>query len=198
MDKEKETVTLTDTEEETPVDNGEEKTTQDNSEEPKKPTGGYVKTRVDRAKEQTEKALLEDLGVDSIDSAKTLIQSGQQALSEVQKLKAKLEQQEQDALLAQKRNALIKVLDGEKVFDSEALANYVDLDKVTLENGEIQDTENIVASLKKAKPNFFGVYQTVSDSYIKGKTATPKTAVEKQKEGDTVGAISDYLSSILK
>ena len=72
------------------------------------------------------------------------------------------------------------------------------LDKINIENGEVQDKDNIIASLKKAKPNFFGKFETVSDGYIKGETSKPLTALEKQKAGNTIGAINDYLKNILK
>lgn len=158
----------------------------------------YVKIRVDRAKQQTEKSLLKDLGVDKVDDAKKLIEDGKTALEEVRKLQAKLEEQEQEAIANQKRNTLIKLLDEQKVFDSEALVNYVDLDKVEIVNGTIQDAENVVASLKKAKPNFFGSFELTGDKYIKGNEVPKKTPLDKQKEGDNVGAINDYLKSILK
>ena len=66
-----------------------------------------------------------------------------------------------------------------------------------MENGEIKDSENIINSLKKAKPNFFGKYQTVTDGYVKGQTSQPMTAIEKQKAGDKIGAINDYLKIAL-
>lgn len=158
----------------------------------------YVKIRVDRGKKQERENILKDLGVEDLDKAKELIKDGQTALEEVRKLQAKLEAKEKETLENDKRNALVKLLDKENVFDSEALANYVDLDKVDITNGEIQDSENVIASLKKAKPNFFGKFQTISDNYIKGSQGPQKTALDKQKEGNTVGAINDYLKTILK
>lgn len=158
----------------------------------------YVKERVDRAKEQTTKTILKELGVENLDDAKKVIADGTKALDEVAKLKAKLEAKEHDEEVATKKQLLTKVLDNEKVFDSDALINYLDLDKVKVENGEIVDAENIVASLKKAKPNFFGKFETVSDGYVKGQTSKPTTALDKQKAGDTIGAINDYLKTILK
>lgn len=158
----------------------------------------YVKERVDRAKEQTTKSILKELGVESLEDAKKLVADGTKALNEVSKLKEKIEAQEHEKEIANKKQLLTKVLEEEKVFDADALINYLDLDKVNIENGEIQDKDNIIASLKKAKPNFFGKFETVSDGYIKGETSKPLTALDKQKAGNTIGAINDYLKNILK
>lgn len=159
---------------------------------------GYVKIRVDRAKEQTTKSILNELGVANLDEAKQKIADGTKALDEVNKLKAQLEAQKYESEVRTKRQLLTKVLDTEKVFDADALLNYVDLDKVKLENGQIQDVDNIVASLKQAKPNFFGSKETVSDGYVRGQAQQPLTPLEKQKKGNVVGAIDDYLKVILK
>lgn len=159
----------------------------------------YVKKRVDRAKNQKEKEILQELGVNDLGEAKEVINQGQKALNEVMELKSKIEAQEQEAILKTKKQNIIKLLDNEKVFDSEALANYVDLDKVKMEDGMLLDTENIIASLKKVKPNFFGTYEISSDNYVKGSSPAPKTSpLEKQKQGDTMGAMVDYLDDILK
>jgi phage terminase Nu1 subunit (DNA packaging protein) len=158
----------------------------------------YVKYRVDRAKEQVTKELFKDLGVKDIDEAKNLISNGTKALEEVNKLQAKLEAQEKETANNQKITLLTKVLDKENVFDSDALINYIDLEKVEIENGQIKDSENIIANLKKAKPNFFGKYQVVGDNYKKGENTIPSTAEDKRKNGDNVGAISDYLKAFKK
>lgn len=157
----------------------------------------YVKYRVDRAKEQAQKDMLKDLGVKNIEEAKTLINNGTKALEEVQKLQARLDAEEKNKVNANKKQLLTTLLNNEKVFDADALINYLDLDKVQIENGEIKDSENIINSLKKAKPNFFGKYQTITDGYVKGQTSQPMTAIEKQKAGDKIGAINDYLKIAL-
>ena len=157
----------------------------------------YVKYRVDRAREQAQKDMLKDLGVKNIEEAKTLINNGTKALEEVQKLQARLDAEEKNKVNANKKQLLTTLLNNEKVFDADALINYLDLDKVQVENGEIKDSENIINSLKKAKPNFFGKYQTITDGYVKGQTSQPMTAIEKQKAGDKIGAINDYLKVAL-
>lgn len=158
----------------------------------------YVKYRVDRAKEQAQKDMLKDLGVKDLDEAKNLIANGTKALEEVQKLQARLDAEEKEKINNSKRTQLTTILNKEKVFDADALINYLDLDKVQLdESGALKDSENIVNSLKKAKPNFFGKFETISDGYVKGQTTTPMTAIEKQKAGDKVGAINDYLKTVL-
>ena len=158
----------------------------------------YVKYRVDRAKEQAQKDMLKDLGVKDLEEAKSLISNGTKALEEVQKLQARLDAEEKSKVVADKKSKLTKLLDKEKVFDADALVNYLDLDKVELdETGEIKDSENIVNSLKKAKPNFFGKFETITDGYVKGQTSQPMTAIEKQKAGDKIGAINDYLKVAL-
>ena len=158
----------------------------------------YVKYRVDRAKEQAQKDMLKDLGVKDLDEAKNLIANGTKALEEVQKLQARLDAEEKSKVEANKKAKLTKLLENEKVFDADALVNYLDLEKVQLdESGEIKDSENIVNSLKKAKPNFFGKFETITDGYVKGQTSQPMTASEKQKAGDKIGAINDYLKVAL-
>ena len=158
----------------------------------------YVKYRVDRAKEQAQKDMLKDLGVKDLDEAKNLIANGTKALEEVQKLQARLDAEEKSKIEANKKAKLTKLLENEKVFDADALVNYLDLEKVQLdESGEIKDSENIVNSLKKAKPNFFGKFETITDGYVKGQTSQPMTAIEKQKAGDKIGAINDYLKVAL-
>ena len=158
----------------------------------------YVKYRVDRAKEQAQKDMLKDLGVKDLEEAKSLIANGTKALEEVQKLQARLDAEEKNKVNNNKKTLLTKLLNNEKVFDADALINYLDLEKVEIdETGEIKDSENIVNSLKKAKPNFFGKFETVSDGYVKGQTTTPMTAIEKQKAGDKIGAINDYLKVAL-
>lgn len=158
----------------------------------------YVKYRVDRAKEQAQKDMLKDLGVKDLDEAKNLIANGTKALEEVQKLQARLDAEEKSKVEANKKAKLTKLLENEKVFDADALVNYLDLEKVQLdESGEIKDSENIVNSLKKAKPNFFGKFETITDGYVKGQTSQPMTALEKQKAGDKIGAINDYLKVAL-
>lgn len=158
----------------------------------------YVKYRVDRAKEQAQKDMLKDLGVKDLEEAKTLIANGTKALEEVQKLQARLDAEEKNKVNANKKQLLTTLLNNEKVFDADALINYLDLEKVEIaEDGTLKDSENIINSLKKAKPNFFGKYQTVTDGYVKGQTSQPITAIEKQKAGDKIGAINDYLKVAL-
>ena len=158
----------------------------------------YVKYRVDRAKEQAQKDMLKDLGVKDLEEAKTLIANGTKALEEVQKLQARLDAEEKNKVNANKKQLLTTLLNNEKVFDADALINYLDLEKVEIaEDGTLKDSENIINSLKKAKPNFFGKYQTVTDGYVKGQTSQPMTAIEKQKAGDKIGAINDYLKVAL-
>ena len=159
---------------------------------------GYVQYRVERAKEQATNSILKELGVENLDEAKKRMADGSNALKEVLELKAKLEAQDKAKETAVKRNLLADILDKEKVFDTDALINYLDLDKVELENGQVKDADGIVASLKKAKPNFFGKFETVTDGYVKGQVTKPTTALEKQQSGNVVGAIDDYLKNIFK
>lgn len=158
----------------------------------------YVKARVDRAKQQTENEILKELGVDSLEDAKKTLTTAQEAMDKITQLETSLAKKEQDMLNARKYNALIKLLDNHEVFDSEALSHYVDLEKVELdETGSLTDEEGIVESLKKAKPKFFGTKQTVTDGYVKGGNQQPETALDKQRKGDNVGAISDFLKANL-
>lgn len=197
--KDKETVTPTEeTKDEKIVDIGEKgkqitEPTDNKTDVEEK--GGFVKHRVERAKRQTEKELLEELGVSDLDEAKEIINSGKTALAEVRALKEDLEKQKQEALNNMKHNALVKLLDEHKVFDSEALSHYVDLDKVEFdENGVLKDADAIVNNLKQVKPNFFGTFTTESDVLKTGSQTKPKTALDRQREGDNVGAIASYLN----
>ena len=160
--------------------------------------GGYVKERVERAKKQTTDAILKELGANSIEDVKNIMNTGLQALNEVKELKEKLEKQEHAEELFNKKKMLIKILEEQKVFDADALVNYVDLEKIKVENNEIVDSENIINSLKKAKPNFFGTSKVTGDNYLNGQANKVQSALEKQKNGNIVGAIDDYLKSILK
>lgn len=158
---------------------------------------GYVKLRVDRAKENTEKNILKDLGVDSLDDAKKKLEDGTKALERVEQLEEKLKTKEYEEEIADKKAVLLKVLDNHNVFDSEALSNYVDLDKLKVDGDSIVDEEIIIEGLKKIKPKFFAEYVTKTDEYIKGDTPKPTTALDKQVAGDTLGAINEYLKEIL-
>lgn len=160
---------------------------------------GYVKIRVNRAIEQTEKKLLDELGVENLDDAKMKLEKADKALTEVEKLRAEINQERYEKELNVKHSLMTKVLDEHKVFDSDALINYLDLDKVEVENGVIKDSDKIVEKLKEFKPNFFGTTVSQSDDFIKGQTRNQSnTALEKQKAGNMVGAIDTHLKEILK
>lgn len=175
-----------------------EEVTSEKTDNPETDGKSYIKHRVDRAVEKKEEDILKNIGVETLEDAKEQIELGKKALNEVNKLKEQIALQNKTMELKEKTNLLIKALENENVFDAEALANYVDFDKVKLMDGNIQDVDNIIANLKHVKPNFFANYEVVGDTYIKGKTTPKKTALEKQKEGNTVGAIDDYLRTLLK
>lgn len=162
------------------------------------PKVNYVKERVDRAKAQTTKAILTELGVDDVVKAKELIAQGTQALQEVARLRDELASQKANSERKAKVQQLTSRLNNEKVFDADALLNYIDLDKVQIEDDQVQDLDGIVENLRQAKPHFFGVTTVTSDNYTKGQNKVVPTARDKQAQGNVVGAIDDYLKHILK
>lgn len=185
-----------------PVEEVEEIEEVEEETEPAGKQKSYTQHRVERAKAQKERELIKMLGVDSIEEAQSIIDESKngekQALAEIKQLRIELENEKAQLLESQKYRAVVNLLEGENVFDAEALANYVNLDTVELQDGRLIDTEGIVKSLKTAKPKFFATIIQDGDRYIKGKTPTvEKTALDIQKEGDHVGAITSYLKGIL-
>jgi len=162
---------------------------------------GYVKFRVERAKEDAENELLKQLGVKSIAEAKEKMSNGDKALEIAQELQNKVKEKEKDELTNTKVTKLKEVFEKEKVFDADALVRYVDIEKVKIEeDGSITDEKNLIEALKKAKPNFFGNQYLKTDSYKKGnpEESNPKTYDELYKKGDYVGVITQYLNNVKK
>ena len=110
----------------------------------------YVKIREEKAREK----LLKELGVKDIEEAKTKLANADKALEKVEAIEKKLEAQETERTNSKKVKLLTEILDNEKVFDSDALINYIDLDEVELDaNGRIssEDSKEIISQLKQLK-----------------------------------------------
>ena len=175
--------------EETPV---EEKETKQS--ETKKSDKSFVKIREEKAREN----LLKELGVKNVDEAKEKIEAGSKALDEIEKIKKQLEDRDKASIYAEKVNKLTKILDDEKVFDSDALIGYIDFDNVELDAyGNIKDSQTIIEQLKEYKPNFFGKEFIKTDTYKKG--TEEKQTVDPYKDNydkhNYVGVISTYLKN---
>ena len=125
----------------------------------------FVKIREEKAREK----VFKDLGVKDLDEAKDKLDKAEQALKKIEEIEKKLQAQEADKVYSNKVNELTKILNDEKVFDADALVNYVDLDAFDLVNGKIskEDAKAIVASLKELKPNYFGKEFIKGDVYKK-------------------------------
>lgn len=163
-----------------------------------KHTKSYVKIREEKAQQQIFKAL----GVKNIEEAKEKLNNADKALSKVQEIEKKLEAQETEKVYSAKVKELTRILDNEKVFDSDALVNYVDLDSFELKNGKIseEDAGEIIKSLKKVKPKFFGTETVKSDTYQKteGTQKPLNDYSENYNNRNYVGVISQYLKNIKK
>lgn len=158
---------------------------------------GWIKQRTERAKESGKKEVLSTLGVSTLEEAEKLIKQNQTTAQKVAELESKIAQKEKEELNTSKVQKLSKALDAENAFDSEALINYIDLDKVELdEDGTIKDMDAIIASLKNKKPNFFSTKTVVKTDKHSGGTGTPvesNTLYEKAIEGDTHGFFMEFL-----
>lgn len=156
----------------------------------------YVKIREEKAREK----VLKTLGVTTEEEAKTKLTEAAEALKRVTELEQKLAAAEAKRVEDLKLSKLTKLLDDENAFDTDALLHYIDLDKVNLDaSGNVEDSANILASLKSIKPHFFGQTKVKTDSFIKGNQAQALNQVEeKYKSGNYVGAVSDYLKNIKK
>lgn len=183
-DKVEEPEKPTDVEE--PEDEEEQPSDDESSDKKQK---SYVKIREEKAR----KALLKQLGVDNIDAAKTKLEESQKALDRVTQLEQKLEAERKSRETFLKRTQLIDALEEEKVFDSDALLHYVDLEKIELGQDEkIQDVPGIISQLKELKPKYFGKEFVKSDTYIKG------TGEPSKPNGDYRSQTVEYLKAIKK
>lgn len=191
-DEEEEKPEKTVEEEETPAEveepeDEEEQPSEDDSSDKKHKS--YVKIREEKAR----KALLKQLGVDNIDDAKTKLEESQKALDRVTQLEQKLEAERKSRETFLKRTQLIEALEEEKVFDSDALLHYVDLEKIELGQDEkIQDVSGIITQLKELKPKYFGKEFVKSDTYVKG------TGEVTKPKGDYRTQTVEYLKAIKK
>ena len=172
--------------------------TTNNNTTKKQENKSFVKIREDKAREK----LLKELGVKSIDEAKQKLANADTALSKIEAIEKKLQAQETEQLNSKKVKVLTELLDNEKVFDADALINYIDLDKVELDStGKIstEDSKSIIASLKKLKPNYFGKEFIKSDAFSKSNTSTttnPETDYQTDYEaGNYQAVIAKFLKN---
>lgn len=160
----------------------------------------YVKIREEKAR----KSLLKELGVKDIDEAKQKLQNADKALEKIEAIEKKLQAQETEKTNSVKVKKLTEILDNEKVFDADALINYVDLDEIQLDStGSIseEDSKEIVSQLKKLKPNYFGKEFIKSDTYKRsdGKQENPVNDYKDDYDaGNYQAVIAKYLKNTKK
>lgn len=161
-----------------------------------KNTTSYVKIREEKAREK----LLKELGVKDIEEAKTKLANADKALEKVEAIEKKLQAQETEKVNSKKVKLLTEILDKEKVFDSDALINYVDLDEIKLDaNGRIssEDSKAIVSQLKELKPNYFGKEFIKSDVYKKS-DSNQENPVNDYKDDYDAGNYQAVIAKFLK
>lgn len=156
----------------------------------------YVKIREEKAREK----LLKELGVKDVEEAKNKLANADKALEKVQEIERKLEAQETEKVNSKKVKLLTEILDKEKVFDSDALINYVDLDSIELDAaGRInsEDSKAIVSQLKELKPNYFGKEFIKSDAYKKSDSSQENPANDYKEDYDA-GNYQAVIAKFLK
>lgn len=177
----------------TKVDTEEEQPTKETE---TKNNTSYVKIREEKAREK----LLKELGVKDVEEAKTKLANADKALEKVEAIEKKLQAQETEKVNSKKVKLLTEILDKEKVFDSDALINYVDLDEIELDaTGRIssEDSKAIVSQLKELKPNYFGKEFIKSDAYKKS-DSNQENPVNDYKDDYDAGNYQAVIAKFLK
>lgn len=166
--------------------------------EPKPQEENYVKHRVERAKETAQKNIFNSLGVSSLEEIQTKLTQLEKLEKQLNDLTSKLEENELLTKRNNKRNLLKSRLDQEKVFDSEALLHYVDIDKVEIENDTIKNGDEIIKELKEKKPNFFSTEKIVSDKFVNNVTVSGAVSPmeEAYNRNDNRAVFIEYLRQI--
>lgn len=166
--------------------------------EPKPQEESYVKHRVERAKETAQKNIFNSLGVSSLEEIQTKLTQLEKLEKQLNDLTSKLEENELLNKRNNKRNLLKSRLDQEKVFDSEALLHYVDIDKVEIENDTIKNGDEIIKELKEKKPNFFSTEKIVSDKFVNNVTVSGAVSPmeEAYNRNDNRAVFIEYLRQI--
>lgn len=175
-----------------------EQVTETVKKEPKPQEESYVKHRVERAKETAQKNIFNSLGVSSLEEIQTKLTQLEKLEKQLNDLTSKLEENELLNKRNNKRNLLKSRLDQEKVFDSEALLHYVDIDKVEIENDTIKNGDEIIKELKEKKPNFFSTEKIVSDKFVNNVTVSGAVSPmeEAYNRNDNRGVFIEYLRQI--
>lgn len=175
-----------------------EQVTETVKKEPKPQEESYVKHRVERAKETAQKNIFNSLGVSSLEEIQTKLTQLEKLEKQLNDLTSKLEENELLNKRNNKRNLLKSRLDQEKVFDSEALLHYVDIDKVEIENDTIKNGDEIIKELKEKKPNFFSTEKIVSDKFVNNVTVSGAVSPmeEAYNRNDNSGVFIEYLRQI--
>lgn len=175
-----------------------EQATETVKKDPKPQEESYVKHRVERAKETAQKNIFNSLGVSSLEEIQTKLTQLEKLEKQLNDLTSKLEENELLNKRNNKRNLLKSRLDQEKVFDSEALLHYVDIDKVEIENDTIKNGDEIIKELKEKKPNFFSTEKIVSDKFVNNVTVSGAVSPmeEAYNRNDNSGVFIEYLRQI--
>lgn len=156
----------------------------------------YVKIRIDKAID----SLLKQLGVADVNEASSLIEAGKTSANRISELENTIANERTARVNETKRNKLIHLLDNEKVFDSDALLNYVDINKVEIDDaGQIKDSANIISALKEKKPHYFGKESVGTDKHRQQTQQTqPNEIVADYEAGNYVSAVAKYLKNAKK
>lgn len=175
-----------------------EQATETVKKDPKPQEESYVKHRVERAKETAQKNIFNSLGVSSLEEIQTKLTQLEKLEKQLNDLTSKLEENELLNKRNNKRNLLKSRLDQEKVFDSEALLHYVDIDKVEIENDTIKNGDEIIKELKEKKPNFFSTEKIVSDKFVNNVTVSGAVSPmeEAYNRNDNSAVFIEYLRQI--
>lgn len=175
-----------------------EQVTETVKKDPKPQEESYVKHRVERAKETAQKNIFNSLGVSSLEEIQTKLTQLEKLEKQLNDLTSKLEENELLNKRNNKRNLLKSRLDQEKVFDSEALLHYVDIDKVEIENDTIKNGDEIIKELKEKKPNFFSTEKIVSDKFVNNVTVSGAVSPmeEAYNRNDNSAVFIEYLRQI--
>lgn len=180
----------------TEVESEQETTETTKEAETKNNNTSYVKIREEKAREK----LLKELGVKDVEEAKTKLANADKALEKVEAIEKKLQAQETEKVNSKKVKLLTEILDKEKVFDSDALINYIDLDEIELDaTGRIssEDSKAIVSQLKELKPNYFGKEFIKSDAYKKS-DSNQENPVNDYKDDYDAGNYQAVIAKFLK
>ena len=168
----------------------DEKTIIEEKEVKKEDDKSFIKERIERRENQ----ILKKLGLNDFEEVEKKLKETVTLTERLNALEEQLQNEKLQNLRKDKVLKLKNILDKENVFDSEALINYVDIDKVEVgEDGNIKETDQILEELKKTKPKFFSVTKFEGESHTKSQVSKEKTIRETKNPAE---ALAKYLKTI--